>query len=85
MTLHCYCCGEPYERGQFRCCAAPANGDSSGWLEKHCHVCANDPKRLRTKCPRHCTCPKKPLAGVAGFATLHEALANEPTIRLVNP
>lgn len=54
-TLHCYCCGESYDRGHFRCCSPPAGMASHVWLEKFCHVCGTP---TRGKCPKHCTCPK---------------------------
>ncbi len=66
QTLHCYCCGEPYERGKYRCCAAPPNMSSHAWLASHCRQCTNDP--LRTHCPKHCTCPPAPVLGVEGFS-----------------
>ena len=55
MTLHCYCCGDQYERGKFKCCAPPAGMASRFWLEKFCYVCGTE---TRGKCPKHCTCPK---------------------------
>ena len=68
MTLTCYCCGESYERGHFRCCAPPTGTPSHVWMGQHCKVCKPTPER--TRCPRHCTCaarspttpPVKPLA-----------------------
>jgi hypothetical protein len=56
----CYCCGERYLRGHFRCCAPPANMASHVWLGKHCRQCADDSTGLRSKCPRHCTCARVP-------------------------
>ncbi len=56
IVLHCYCCGNSYERGHFICCAPPPNVPSHVWLEQFCHVCGTE---TRGKCPKHCTCPKK--------------------------
>jgi hypothetical protein len=47
--MRCQCCGQPYRRGAFRCCAAP--GRSDRWLEAHCATCR--------KCPRHCACNER--------------------------
>lgn len=71
MTLHCYCCGESYERGHFRCCAAPRNIASHRWLGQYCAVCAH--------CPKHCACaaitPRSP--DVRPLAELaHQAAAS---------
>lgn len=54
--FHCYCCGEIYERGHFRCCAAPSGMASHAWLELRCPTpneggCG--------KCAKHCRCPSK--------------------------
>lgn len=65
--LTCYCCGTEYIRGQFRCCAPPPGITSQKWLERHCARCSDDPTGLRTKCPKHCTCPTFPLVGVDSF------------------
>ncbi len=52
--LTCYCCGEEYERGKFRCCAPPKGTPSQVWLGQHCGKCRPTPES--TRCPRHCTC-----------------------------
>jgi hypothetical protein len=68
-TLHCYCCGEPYERGKYRCCAAPPNMASHVWLSKHCRQCVPEGEReTRSHCPKHCTCPREPILGIDGFS-----------------
>ncbi len=51
MTLTCYCCGESYERGRYRCCAPPNGLASHVWLGQYCRECA--------KCPKHCLCATK--------------------------
>lgn len=72
MTLTCYCCGQRYERGKYRCCAAPPNMASHNWLAKHCRQCVGgDP--LRSHCPRHCTCPKQPVLSFEGFSAFKDS------------
>lgn len=68
MTLHCYCCGEAYEKGKYRCCRPPTNMTAASWLAKHCKQCSGDPTGLRTHCPKHCTCPKAPILTPDGFS-----------------
>jgi hypothetical protein len=73
MTLMCYCCGEAYERGQYRCCAPPKNMSSHAWLARHCKQCVpNNPHGSRSHCPRHCTCPKAPVLGSDGFSAFRD-------------
>lgn len=50
--LKCYCCGQDYEKGQFRCCKAPNGMHYSRWRERWCTSCK--------KCPRHCNCVTEP-------------------------
>jgi hypothetical protein len=56
QRLHCMCCRELYERGNFRCCAPPSGMKSEKWLEMFCP----DVKAGGCgKCPKHCQCPNK--------------------------
>jgi len=73
QMLTCFCCGTIYEKGHYRCCAPPANVTPAAWLARHCHKCAGDPKRLRSNCPNHCTCPKEPVSGVENFGAFRES------------
>lgn len=54
-TLHCYCCGEPYVAGQFRCCATPNGMSSQRWLSLACPMAPDG----CGKCAKHCACPNK--------------------------
>ena len=58
------------------------------WLAKHCKKCSDDPQGLRTKCPRHCTCPKGEIGTVEDFTAFRAAMAelakqDVPPLRLV--
>lgn len=53
QLLHCYCCGETYPRGRFRCCAAPNGMPSHEWAEQSCTGCK--------RCRRHCGCQGAPV------------------------
>ncbi len=53
ITLHCFCCRRPYQRGRFKCCAAPTGMASHKWLDRWCRVVVND--KPCGKCPR-CGC-----------------------------
>lgn len=71
QVFHCVCCGEPYEKGKFRCCAPPKNMRSDFWLERFCHcdLCAGPDKSTSGKCPRHHKCEQiKDPNIVEGFA-----------------
>lgn len=69
QMLHCFCCGDIYQRGNFSCCAPPKGMNSSKWREMRCP----DPKEGGCgKCAKHCHCPSKkirlgegPLASMA--------------------
>ncbi len=75
MILTCYCCGERYERGMFRCCAPPKGTPSHVWLGQHCTICRPSPER--TRCPRHCICEvRTPIErGIRPLAELAEQAA----------
>lgn len=77
QKLYCYCCGEQYKRGHFRCCAAPSGMAKHQWLEKFCHVCGT---QQRGKCPSHCTCPKQERSPVV-LDTWQNTAAIAKTIR----
>lgn len=74
MTFHCYCCGSAYERGQFKCCAAPKNMASHAWLERFCRVRLDNGKNCG-KCPR-CGCEhqisQKETGTEIGWSTPHD-------------
>lgn len=73
MTLTCYCCGERYDRGHYKCCTPPLNMSSQSWLAKHCKNCVpNNEDKLRSHCPKHCTCPKTPVLGTDGFSAFRD-------------
>jgi hypothetical protein len=62
QVLHCQCCGEPYERGRFRCCAPPKGMASQNWLARFCKPIS---RGGCGRCPMHCRClgePEKPPA-----------------------
>ncbi len=53
-TLHCYCCGDAYERGHFKCCAPPSGMASHTWLEQFCVKCGTPTRR---NCPKEAKPP----------------------------
>jgi len=54
-TLTCYCCGDHYPYGEWRCCAPMGGMASHEWLAKYC---APVKEGGCGKCPRHCRCPQ---------------------------
>lgn len=70
QMLQCYCCGERYERGRYRCCQPPNGMPSHEWAEQWC-----SPKNAGGcgKCPRHCECRGR--KRMASVTDLNEWLA----------
>jgi hypothetical protein len=65
MTLTCYCCHRPYERGHFRCCAAPPGMTSQVWLESWCREPIGEGRDCNS-CPR-CGCAHRPPQVLSGL------------------
>jgi hypothetical protein len=61
--LRCACCGQPYPRGQWRCCAAPNGMKWENWRALWCDDCPNpnleeEVPSGKSRCPRHCGCER---------------------------
>lgn len=74
MTFTCYCCHQPYERGHFRCCAAPKNMASHVWLERWCREAIGE-DRLCNSCPR-CGCVHRQPQVLSGIGLEMSTLAD---------
>jgi hypothetical protein len=56
----CFCCGEKYRRGEWRCCAPIGGMNPQAWMAKAHRAC---PTSLvqgpgDTRCAKHCRCPR---------------------------
>lgn len=60
-TFRCFCCGDRYRRGEWKCCAPPNGQNPQAWMSTwhlDCPTADSAEGAGKRKCPRHCRCEK---------------------------
>lgn len=86
-TLTCFCCGEKYLQGQWKCCAPRGGQTSANWMQEwheNCPTGEGPQTPANRRCPRHCRCERVTKGGNLPLprAPMTPAAAKQFAIRL---
>lgn len=86
-TLTCFCCGEKYLQGQWKCCAPRGGQATANWLQEwhdNCPTGEGPQTSTNRRCPRHCRCERVTAGGNLPLprAKMTPAAAKQFAIRL---
>lgn len=62
ILIRCFCCGERYVRGAWKCCAPPNGQKWAAWSRQwheDCPTAEMAEGAGKRKCPRHCRCERQ--------------------------